>query len=183
MSVSIYQTGIEGCAVESQPLFGTVDSAVLHMLPGGANNPEGFGPILDVYACTAKGKGHLRGGHYHKVLDEFFFPASGSSLWVLCDFRPDSPTFQKSAAVVLSLESVESPNGLPVFAVSDGSMPRLRVPHGVYHAFAAITDDRVLITALGSTPHIAEDYVYPPWSEIPYLESLVGSDFYQMMQK
>jgi len=183
MSLSIHQTGIEGCSVELQPMFGKPDSAVLHMLSGGAQNPEGFGPILDVYACTAKGKGVMRGGHYHKVLEEFFFPATGSSLWVMCDFRPESPTYQKTTAVVLSIEPVESPNGLPVFTAVEGSFPRLRVPHGVYHAFMPITEERVLVTALASTPHDATDYVYPTLDEIIRLEDVLGEELYQQMKK
>ena len=182
MSLSIYQTGIDGCTVDLQPMFGTPDSAVLHMLPGGGQNPEGFGPILDVYACTAKGKGKMRGGHFHNVLDEFFFPATGASVWLLSDFRVDSPTFQKTIAVILSIESVESINGIKVFTAVDGSFPRLRVPHGVYHAFAPVTDERVLITALASTPHDATDYAYPKLEEIPDLENVLGKELFDQIK-
>jgi len=182
MSVSIFETGISGCCVELQPVFGTTEAAVLHMLSGGANNPEGFGPILDVYACTAVGKGLMRGAHVHKVLDEFFFPASGSALWVLCDMREGSPTYKKTAGVVLSLNPVETPNNVPLFTATDGTFPRLRVPHGVYHAFVPINDERVLITALGSTPHVPEDYVYPSWDEIPGVKDLVGDTFFALMR-
>jgi len=183
MSLSITQTGINGCTVDLQPRFGDESGAVLHMLPGGAQNPEGFGEILDVYACTALGKGVMRGGHYHHVLDEFFFPASGSSLWILSDFREDSPTYKKTTAVILSIEPVESVNTVPVFTAVDGSFPRLRVPHGVYHAFFPITDARVLITALASTPHVAADYVYPDLEEIPGLEEVLGEEWFKHMQE
>lgn len=183
MSVSIYETGIDGCTIELQPTFGTNDGAVLHMLPGGAKNPEGFGEILDVYTCTANGKGVMRGGHYHHKLDEFFFPAMGSSLWILSDFRPESPTYQKTAAIILSIEAVASLQQIPVFTAVDGTFPRLRVPHGVYHAFMPITDERVLITALASAPHDPDDYVYPSIGEIPELESVVGTEIYQRTQK
>ena len=183
MSLSISETGIADCAVELQPMFGTPDSAVLHMLSGGESNPESFGHILDVYACTAKGKGKMRGGHFHNVLEEFFFPATGSSLWILSDFRPESPTFQKTTAVILSIEHVESINDIPVFTAVDGSFPRLRVPHGVYHSFMPINDERVLITALASTPHDAKDYVYPTIEEIVGLESVVGSELFEQIKR
>jgi dTDP-4-dehydrorhamnose 3,5-epimerase-like enzyme len=163
-------TGIDGAAVEPQPRIGDEDGAVLHMLPGGTKNPHGFGPdILDIYASTARGKHTFRGGHYHLKLDELFFQTSGTALWLLSDFRSDSPTFGKTVGVVLGIdrENLSIPTGISSFFLSDGAFPRLRIPAGVYHAFFPLTDERVTTVALGSTPYDKEDYRYPKLEEIP----------------
>jgi dTDP-4-dehydrorhamnose 3,5-epimerase-like enzyme len=75
-TLSIHKTPIEGLTVEIQPLIGSLEGGVFHMLPGGVLNEEGFKHSLeDIYAFTALGKGTFRGGHYHHVLNELFFTA------------------------------------------------------------------------------------------------------------
>lgn len=174
-TLNIIQTGIESAVLELQPLFGTIDGAVLHMLPGGVENPEGFGASLkDVYAFTSLGKGTFRGGHYHLELQEMFFPVSGTALWVLSDFRPESPTYQKTIGLVLGFKALATPTTLPSHTVDQLSLPRVRVPAGVYHAIFPLTDERVMTIALGSTPFQKEDYRYPALEEIPGITKILN---------
>lgn len=167
-------TAIAGVKVELQPRFGTHEGAVLHMLPGGVQNPEGFGQeLLDVYASTAQGKGVQRGGHYHLKLDELFFTVAGTALWILSDFREDSPTYQKTIGLILGVDRPQEKYDVHTYVVEDGSLPRLRVPHGVYHTFIPLTDERVTTICLGSTPYVKEDYRYPELAVVPGAKELL----------
>lgn len=169
--------GIEGVRVELQRYIGNTDGGVIHLLPGGTDNADCFKQGLhDVYAFTAHGKNVMRGGHYHHRLNELFFPMSGTALWILSDFRPDSPTFQKTSACILSIPEYTPPKktSFPVFSLlGDRCMPRIRVPAGVYHAIIPLTDERVTTTALGSEPYQKEDYAYPLLESIPDLAKLL----------
>lgn len=174
MSLKTITTGIQGLTVELQPMFGTLDGAVFHMLPGGTSNPEGLdGKILDVYAFSAKGFGTPRGGHYHLKLDELFFTVSGTALWLFSDFRENSPTKGQTIGMVVGVEPPKDTYGLPVFTLEDGSLPRVRVPAGVYHVLFPLTDARVTTVALGSTPYDKEDYRYPQLKDIPGANELL----------
>lgn len=176
-----HAVGIQGASVEFGPRIGEQDGAVLHLLPGGTKNAHGFGPdLLDLYAFTAKGKFTFRGGHYHLKLDELFFQLSGCALWILSDFRPDSPTFQKTVGFLVSMDAIPphildraSQNGIKAFSVNDGSLPRLRVPAGVYHAIIPLTEERMTTTAVASTPYDMEDYRYPALEEVPGAQALI----------
>lgn len=175
-TLKVIETGLEGATIELQPLFGNIDGAVLHMLPGGVENPEGWGTsIKDIYAFTSLGKGTFRGGHYHPVLNELFFPVCGTALWVLSDFRPKSPTYQKTIGLVLGFSALPSPTDLQSYTIDQLSLPRVRVPAGVYHAIFPLTDERVMTIAVGSTPFDKEDYRYPVLEEIPDIEDVLGS--------
>ncbi len=169
--------GIDGVRVEWQRYIGNPDGGVMHLLPGGTDNPDCFAQGLhDVYAFTAQGKHTMRGGHYHHRLNEFFFPMSGTALWILSDFRPESPTFQKTSACILSVPEYTLPKKIsfPVFSlIGDRCMPRIRVPAGVYHAIIPLTDERITVTALGSDPYQKDDYAYPSLQEIPRITPLL----------
>ena len=174
MATQVIVTPIDGVRVELQPRIGDADGAVLHMLPGGTSNPEGFeGRILDVYAFTARGKGRMRGGHYHLVLDECFFTFTGSALWVLSDFREASSTRGVTAGVIVGEEAPADRHSIPAYVLADGPLARVRVPHGVYHALVPLTDVRVTTVALGSTPYDSNDYRYPAIAEVPGARDLL----------
>lgn len=175
-TLEIIETGILGTTIELQPRFGTHEGAVLHMLPGGVGNPEGFGQkLLDVYASTAQGRGIQRGGHYHPMLDELFFTVSGTALWILSDFREDSPSYQKTVGLVLGDERRGASYQLPTYMIEDASLPRLRIPHGVYHTYIPLTDERVMVIALGSTPYDKDDYQYPEFTTLPGVGEILKS--------
>ncbi len=175
-TVSVIETGLNGATIERQSRIGDMRGAVLHVLPGGVLNPEGFGSELkDVYAFTAEGKNVMRGGHYHPVLNELFLPMSGTALWILSDFREASPTFQKTVAFIMGLRKSEGLPDLPCYTLDEGSLPRLRVPAGVYHAVIPLTDERVMTIALGSTPYDKEDYRYPTVDEVPSMRTILDS--------
>ncbi len=174
MSLKTLSTGIDGLLVELQPMFGDLSGAVFHMLPGGVSNPDSpGGSILDVYAFSAEGFGLMRGGHYHLKLDELFFTVSGTALWLFSDFRETSPTFGKTIGMIVGVKAPENAHGLPVHVLEDGSLPRLRVPAGVYHALFPLTDERVMTVALGSTPYDKEDYRYPKLEDVPGAKELL----------
>lgn len=173
-TLKVIATGIDGATIELQPRFGERDAAVLHMLPGGVSNPEGFGQnLLDVYASTAKGRGVQRGGHYHVKLDELFFTLTGTALWILSDFRPESPTYQRTIGLVLGDDRGESAVDIPTYVTADGSLPRLRVPAGVFHTYMPLTTDRVTVVGLGSTAYDQEDYRYPELATIPSIDQIL----------
>lgn len=173
-TLSVIETGIVGTTIELQPRFGERDGAVLHMLPGGVGNPEGFGQnLLDVYASTVRGRGVQRGGHYHLKLDELFFTLAGTALWILSDFRPDSPTFQTTVGIVMGEERAQADIDLPTYVTADGSLARLRIPAGVYHAYLPLTSDRVTVVGLGSTPYDKADYVYPEFATVPRAHAIL----------
>lgn len=175
-TIRCIETGIQGATVELQPLIGTVQGAVLHLLPGGVDNPEGFGTsIRDIYATTAVGRGTMRGSHYHPILQELFFTVSGTALWILSDFRTTSPTFKKTVGIITGVDPTDVPNGIPAwFVTRDLVLPRLRVPNGVYHAFTPLTDERVMKIAIGSTGYDKNDYVYPASEDVPGMTNLLA---------
>ncbi|MBN1584955.1 dTDP-4-dehydrorhamnose 3,5-epimerase family protein [Candidatus Uhrbacteria bacterium] len=162
------ETGIDGLAVEPQPIFGNPDGAVLHLIPGGTDSPEMLdGGIRDVYASMAIGRGIWRGGHYHGRLDEFFFVMSGRAVWLFVDMRPESRTSGRHYLCVVDAEARRNGAGslgppVPEFSVvGDMKSYRLRVPAGVYHAYAPLGEGRVMILAVGNTPFDGQDYFYP----------------------
>lgn len=169
------ELGLDAVRIEFQKYIGTPAGGVMHLLPGGVENPQGFGhSTRDIYAFNAQGRGQMRGGHYHHVLDELFFPMSGTALWILSDFREMSSTRGKTVACVVSIEDVAPIEGIPTYSVMrDGMMMRLRVPAGIYHAIIPLTDERVAVTAVGSTSYAKEDYAYPALETIPDLASWV----------
>ncbi len=175
MTVKTIATEINGLTVELQPIFGEADGAVLHMLPGGTENPEGFGgKILDVYAFTAKGKNRFRGGHYHPALHELFFTLSGTALWIFSDFREGSQSSGRTVGMIVGVDAPADAHGVPAYVTADGTLARVRVPAGVYHALFPLTDERVTTAAIGSTPYDKNDYRYPNIEDVPGALELLG---------
>lgn len=174
-TIKTIDTPIQGVTIELQSTFGAIDGGVMHMLPSGIRNPEGFGEqLLDIYAFTAHGKDQQRGGHYHHTLNELFFTMSGTALWILSDMRAASSTCGTTYALILSINKPINTFDLPTYSLEDGSFPRLRVPAGVYHAITPLTDERVTCVALGSTTYDATDYTYPTQEEVPGLLTLLN---------
>lgn len=158
------------------PLFGDMTGGVLHMLPGGDTNTEWIGEegIKDVYACFGTKKAGSRGGHYHHRLEEQFFSVAGTVLWILSDFRAASPTHGKTIGVILGWNAPKEKGGLPSYTVEEtGSLARLTVPSGVYHALFPLAESFLAI-ALGTTGYDKEDYAYPSPSDIPDMEVILG---------
>ena len=154
--------------IELQPIMGNKDAGVLHMLPGGVENPENWPEGLrDIYAFTAVGFGNSRGGHYHKELNEFFFTVSGTALRILSDFRIDSSTYGKTIGVILGAKKPGEAHDVPVYVLENGDHARLRVPAGIYHAIYPLSEERLLSIGIGSTPYNTNDYIHPKLEEIP----------------
>lgn len=179
-TLQVIQTPIDGVTVERQPMIGTFQGSVIHMLPGGVENPEGFGENLrDVYGFTAKGRNVFRGGHYHPKLNELFFTMTGTALWILSDFREDSPTKGVTHALILSIDKPTETYGFPMYALEEGSFVRLRVPAGIYHAVFPLTDERITSIGLGSTAYNKEDYRYPKPEEVPGMKEILDKIGFQ----
>lgn len=173
-TIKTIETPIQGVTVELQSTFGNMEGGVMHMLPGGIQNPDGFGQqLLDIYAFTAHGQNQARGGHYHHTLNELFFTMSGTALWILSDMRPTSLTHGTTHALILSINKPQETFGFSSYSLEDGSFPRLRVPAGIYHAIFPLTDERVTCVALGSTTYDAQDYAYPTPVEIPGMHKIL----------
>lgn len=166
--------GIDGCALEPQPLFGDVNGGVQHLLSGGEKNPQWYGgPILDVYCCFGT-PGNPRGGHYHPKLQELFCTVSGTSLWIVSDFREGSPTKGKTAACIMGWNVPTESHGLPCHTFEgQGTLARLRVPAGVYHAVFALGNAPSLSVALGTTGFDKDDYRYPAAEEVPGMKDIL----------
>lgn len=173
-TLPLTELGIDGCQLEPQPMFGDRAGGVQHFLSGGEKNPQWFGgPILDVYMCFGT-PGNPRGGHYHPKLQELFSTVSGTSLWVLSDFREDSPTKGKTAACIMGWNKPAETHGVPSHTFEEqGTLARLRVPNGVYHAVFALGNAPSLSVALGSTGFDKEDYRYPAAEEVPGMKALL----------
>ncbi len=161
--------GIYGTAVELQPRIGDETGAVLHILPGGTRNSSGFGyDLQDIYATTACGRGIFRGGHYHPILNELFVPMSGVGLWILSDFRDNSPTYGTTVGVILGIDALVDDRGIPSFTFETlQKLPRLRIPAGVYHTYVPLTDIRTTFLGIGSASYDKEDYCYPEINNVP----------------
>ncbi|MBI4142471.1 hypothetical protein HY480_01190 [Candidatus Uhrbacteria bacterium] len=101
------------------------------------------------------------------MLDEFFFVLAGSALVLLSDFRDTGPTRGVTIGVILGEDAPTETHGISAHVLTDGSLARLRVPHGVHHAFFPLDDRRMTVVALGSTPYDKEDYRYPTLDDVP----------------
>ena len=145
------------------------------MLPGGSGNPDWFGgEILDVYGFYSNEQNKLRGGHYHPILNEMFFTVAGTALWILSDFRPESPTYKKTIAVVLGKAKSDRAHNLPSYTAEEtGKHARITVPAGVYHAVAPLGDAGFTTIALGSTAFDKADYEYPAIDDVPNMKNIL----------
>ena len=168
-------TGIEGCVIDLMPVFEKNSGGVFHMLPGGSENADWYGgSILDVYGFYSNEKNKLRGGHYHPVLSEIFFTVSGTAIWILSDFRQDSPTFQKTIGVILGKNKPAESYDFPDYTVeTTGRYARIKVPAGVYHAIAPLGNQGFSAIALGTTRYSKDDYRYPTISEVPNMREIL----------
>ena len=177
MSDSTIETGIDSCVIDLLPAFEKNSGGVFHMLPGGVKNPDWYGgDILDVYGFYSNEQNKLRGGHYHPVLNELFFTVDGTALWILSDFRKDSPTFQKTIAFILGKRKPDDAHGVPSYTVEDTNRhARLKVPAGVYHAIAPLGNEGFTAIALGTTAFDKDDYQYPTIDEVPKMREILNS--------
>ncbi len=175
MPNSIIETGIDGCVIALMPAFEKNGGGVFHILPGGSGNADWYdGDILDVYGFFSNEPHALRGGHYHPVLNEMFCTVSGTALWILSDFRPSSPTFQKTLAVILGKKKSLDAHGVPSYTVEETNQyARLKVPAGVYHAIVPLSADGFTTIALGTTPYTTEDYRHPAIHDVPGMHTIL----------
>lgn len=175
MSEHNIQTAIDGVVIDLMPAFEKNNGGVFHMLPGGSSNSDWFGgDIRDVYGFYSNEQNKLRGGHYHPTLNEMFFTVAGTALWILSDFRPESPTYKKTIGIILGKAKSDRAHNLPSYTVEEtGRHARIKVPAGVYHAIAPLGDQGFTAIALGTTAFDKDDYRYPTIAEVPDMISIL----------
>ncbi len=176
MSDNQITTDIDGVVIDLMPVFEKNGGGVFHMLPGGSLNPDWFGgSILDVYGFYGNEQHKLRGGHYHPVLNEMFFTVSGTALWILSDFRPESSTYKKTIGIVLGKAKSDRAHNLPSYTIEETEKhARITVPAGIYHAIAPLGDQGFIAIALGTTAFDKDDYRYPTTAEVPDMTSILN---------
>jgi dTDP-4-dehydrorhamnose 3,5-epimerase len=92
------------------------------------NDDEEFEKFGQFYMTTAYPK-VVKGWHYHKLQDDYFFVAKGMAKIVLCDWREDSPTYKK----------------VNEFFMGEFNPVLLKIPKGVLHGFKCISEEECLI--------------------------------------
>lgn len=167
----VIKTQIEGVEIILNKVIGDERGWLGELAPNGSRHPylkEGFG---NLYLSSAVGQGITRAGHYHHIQSEIFFTITGTALWVFRDYREDSSTFGAVDSVVFTNE--EAKDFKNSYIVGKDNMPGIYVPHGVYHAYWALSDTPVKVICVATAPYNKEDYVNLLPAEVPGINSLV----------
>lgn len=171
---NIIKTEIKGLEIQPQKVVGDERGMLAEMIQGGTENPVTAHGIRNIYTSIAVGKHTGRAAHYHYKLHELFFTLTGTALWLFHDFRKDSPTFGKSAGVVVGFEKPNFPVFHDVLTLDQKQFARVVVPAGVYHAYWPLTDEKVMVVAVASQPHDNEDYWRGKPAEVPGFPEILG---------
>lgn len=137
------------------------------------DNPVFETGIRHIHASIATQRGVARGCHYHHRLIETFYLLTGTGLCLFHDFRQDSPTKGATYATVLGYEKPKQATPLPTYTISEGTLAQIIVPPGIYHAFWPLSDEKLVIAAMGTTGYDPTDYARPELSEIPGAEDIL----------
>jgi len=87
-------TPIEGVVVTLNKIVRDQRGFLAELMPGGLANPTAHGEFGNLYLSVAETKFVARGGHYHKTENsiESFYCIGGTVVWILYDYRKESPT-------------------------------------------------------------------------------------------
>ena len=130
-------------------------------------NPLFTAGLKHLHASIAIKKGVARGCHYHYRLRETFYILAGTGLCILHDFRKESPTAGKTYAVILGYEKPKETTELPVYTITEGTLPELIIPPMVYHGFWPLTEEKLVLVGGGTHAYDPEDYARPALKEVP----------------
>jgi len=119
------------------------------------HDDEMFEKFGQVYITTAY-PGVVKGWHYHKLQDDFFFVVKGMAKIVLYDGREDSPTYKK----------------VNEFFMGEHNTILLKIPKGVMHGFKGISETEAIIMncpTMAYNPKEPDEFRLPAHTEkIPY---------------
>lgn len=136
---------------------------------------KGIGNILAAVAST---QGVPRGGHYHLTSYENSWTMKGSALWYFYDFSPSSPTYKRSAAILLGEKSATLPEELGVLDYTlekRGSIVQTHLSPFIYHLLIPLVAP-VVFFETASQAYDEKDYVRIAFQEIddPLLKQLMA---------
>lgn len=136
-------------------------------------NPIFAEDLKHLHASIAIKKGVARGCHYHYRLKETFYILAGTGLCILHDFRRESPTAEKTYAVILGYARPQIETDLPVYTIMDGSLVELIIPPMVYHGFWPLTEEKLVLVGAGTHGYDPQDYARPDLKEVPGAEDIL----------
>jgi len=151
MEIKKLSTTIDGLNLYLNKVVMDKRGVYCDMAPGGTDSPLFKDGIKHIHGSIATKKLVPRGGHYHYRLRENFYTLSGTALWYFYDFREDSPTYQKSYAVILGFEKPKENFRFPSYTIEEGSMAQIFIPPKVYHIFWPLSDGQVQLLLLDET--------------------------------
>ena len=167
MEIKKLSTTIDGLNLYLNKVVMDKRGVYCDMAPGGTDSPLFKDGIKHIHGSIATKKLVPRGGHYHYRLRENFYTLSGTALWYFYDFREDSPTYQKSYAVILGFEKPKENFRFPSYTIEEGSMAQIFIPPKVYHIFWPLSDGQVVVAGTGSLDYDPSDYARPAIEEVP----------------
>lgn len=131
------------------------------------------GGIKHIYASLSKTKLVARGNHFHFENFENFYTLTGTALWVLLDCRETSSTYGNVFSFITSYEDYKG-GETRVYSVKNNEFAHFTVPPMVYHLVAPLTDEPVLVVALGSTPFKKKDVGKPKGELMKKLNPIIS---------
>ncbi|MBI4015730.1 MAG: dTDP-4-dehydrorhamnose 3,5-epimerase family protein [Candidatus Aenigmarchaeota archaeon] len=159
------ETGIEGLTITLNKVVNDWRGSLYELLPGGSGNQSVSDGIGNLYVSVGKKKFVCRVGHYHKNNTENFFTLGGATLWIFCDMRKGSKTEGTVFGGIFG-DEFQSKTSLQVMTIDKGTLAKVRVPTGVWHAYWPITEKPSIIIAVGSIPYEKEDNEKVEYSDI-----------------
>lgn len=143
--MNIQKTSIQGVEVVSLDVHLDDRGYLFEVLHATDPFVKKFG---QVYIVGDMVRGTIRAFHKHQELWDYFHIVHGSAKFAFHDDRKESPTYQKTATVVLS----------------DRAPKLIVVPPGVYHGWMSLEDDTIMVS-IGSEVYHREN---PDEERVPY---------------
>ncbi len=159
------ETGIDGLTITMNKVVNDWRGSLYELLPEGSKNPSVSGGIGNMYVSVGKKKFVGRVGHYHKNNVENFFTIGGAALWVFYDMRKGSKTERAVFGAIFG-DEFDGKTYLQVMTIDKGTLAKICVPAGVWHAYWPITEKPSVIIAVGSVPYEKEDNEKIEYSDI-----------------
>lgn len=114
-------------------------------------------PMVYAYQVSIR-PGAIRGWEMHKLQDDRIFISSGAMRWVLFDYRPHSPTFER----------------IDHFVVSELNRSVMVVPKGVIHAVQNVGKNDAIFVNFPTKPY---DHSDPDKYRLPLKNDVVSFNF------
>ncbi len=170
----IITTPIDGLKISLNKVIADQRGILCELAPKGTNNEFLKDGVGNIYTSIAIGKYTSRAEHYHYRLVENFYTLTGTALWLFKDFRENSITKNNIYSVILGEQRFSNPQGIESYTIDHGYMAQTLVPAGVYHAYYVLSEERVMVLAIASTPHDDTDYVKIKIADIKELQEIIS---------